>query len=201
MRALWTLLVVAACREPAQEARPHPLDLVPDELRATALVADQAANQLQKRLGSRLLEEMARGGAAGAVEVCRDEAQLLTRAVHDELGIAVGRTSHRLRNPKNAPPPWAAEYVSASSGKKFEEVRPMIFDLGDRIGLLRPIGLQGPCVSCHGPAEVIDPAVRDRIAAAYPDDRATGFALGDLRGWIWVEASKSMTSTITAPGA
>jgi hypothetical protein len=25
------------------------------------------------------------------------------------------------------------------------------------------------------------------LAARYPDDRATGFAPGDLRGWFWVE--------------
>jgi hypothetical protein len=38
--------------------------------------------------------------------------------------------------------------------------------------------------------------VRQRIGAtlavAYPGDRATGFAPGDLRGWMWAEVPKGV---------
>ena len=37
-----------------------------------------------------------------------------------------------------------------------------------------------PCSVCHGTN--IDPAISDAIAAAYPDDLATGFEPGELRG-------------------
>jgi hypothetical protein len=191
MRALWIVGVIFACKqEPA--AAPHPLDLVPDGIRSAAMAADEAATELQKRLGSRLIEEMARAGPASAIDVCREEAPTLTSSVRADLGFAIGRTSHRLRSSKNVPPDWAAGHVARASAMPFDEVRPVVFDLGDRIGLLRPIQVQGACLSCHGSPDAISPAVRDRITAAYPEDRATGFALGDLRGWIWVEAPKSL---------
>ena len=53
--------------------------------------------------------------------------------------------------------------------------------------MLLPIRLQPQCTMCHGPAAAIADEVRAEIAASYPDDRATGFATGDLRGWFWVE--------------
>src|SRR5919206_5275922 len=57
----------------------------------------------------------------------------------DVPGVEVGRTSARLRNPDNAPPAWARTYVAATDGRKAAEVAPAAFDLGDRVGLLRPI--------------------------------------------------------------
>ena len=41
------------------------------------------------------------------------------------------------------------------------------------------------CLACHG--SEVSPEVREAIAARYPGDRATGFAVGDLRGALWVE--------------
>ena len=39
----------------------------------------------------------------------------------------------------------------------------------------------------HGADQDLDPAVKAAISARYPEDRATNFAAGDLRGWFWVE--------------
>jgi hypothetical protein len=54
--------------------------------------------------------------------VCRDEAEAITAEVARTSGIAAGRTSHRLRNPRNAPRPWARADVEAAAGKKAAEV-------------------------------------------------------------------------------
>ena len=80
--------------------------------------------------------------------------------------------------------------MAASAGKRFDEVDAIVIDLGDRVGLLRPIGVQAPCLACHGAAEGLAPEIRDRIGSAYPGDRATGFQLGELRGFFWAEAPK-----------
>jgi hypothetical protein len=42
-------------------------------------------------------------------------------------------------------------------------------------------------MACHGPSDSLAPDVADALALHYPDDRATGFTEGDLRGWFWVE--------------
>jgi Protein of unknown function (DUF3365) len=111
--------------------------------------------------------------------------------LQDPAGVRVGRTSARLRNPRNAPPAWARAYVEANEGKKARAVRPIAFDLGDRVGLLRPIEIRKRCLACHAAREQIEPGTREWLEAAYPEDRSFGYALGDLRGFWWAEAKKA----------
>jgi len=44
-----------------------------------------------------------------------------------------------------------------------------------------------PCSTCHGTD--IDPALEGAIVEAYPQDIATGFEPGDLRGAFLIEHS------------
>jgi hypothetical protein len=163
---------------------------VPADLAPLVSRAGDAMQLLQTSLLSRLGQELAAGGPSAAVRVCRDEAQAITRRVADEQGIAMGRTSDRLRNGANAPRDWVKPFVSDGSGRKAADVRPRVVDLGDRVGVVRPIGTADMCLRCHGPREAVTAAIGDTLASAYPDDRATGFATGDLRGWMWAEVPK-----------
>ncbi|MFN7177274.1 MAG: DUF3365 domain-containing protein, partial [Thermaurantiacus sp.] len=52
----------------------------------------------------------------------------------------------------------------------------------ERLRYMRAIPTAPQCLACHGPEEAIAPAVRAAIAERYPDDRATGFRAGELRG-------------------
>jgi hypothetical protein len=56
---------------------------------------------------------------------------------------------------------------------------------GGTSGYVEPILLQSPCLACHGDA--LAPEVAARIGELYPEDRAVGFQVGDLRGVFWVE--------------
>jgi mono/diheme cytochrome c family protein len=60
---------------------------------------------------------------------------------------------------------------------------------GDRVRLLRPIVVEGVCIVCHGPRDAMPPALRDALAARYPNDHAVDYRPGDLRGALWVEAT------------
>jgi hypothetical protein len=51
---------------------------------------------------------------------------------------------------------------------------------------MRAIRIQEFCLACHGPADSISAAVKQVIAARYPEDRATDYRLGELRGAISV---------------
>lgn len=142
---------------------------------------------LQKSLGTRLQAAMADGGPVRALEVCHTEAPSLTLAAQVP-GIALGRTSHRLRNPKNAPPAWAAEAVAAGAALPPGAAQPQTFALpGGKVGLLRPIPTAPLCVACHGDAAAQPPELKAALAQRYPRDQATGFAAGSLRGWFWAE--------------
>jgi hypothetical protein len=193
--ALTTSLLLAACaRAPAAPEAPQavlsafePADASPALAPAVAR-ADVAIKQLKDRLSRRLLEELA--DPPTAVKVCRDEAPAIAAEVAAETNAQVGRTSHRLRSQANVPRPWMRPYVAAAAGRPAAEVKPVAVDLGDRVGVLRPIPVGTPCLKCHGPVDGIDPVVREVLGHAYPLDKATGFAPGELRGFFWAEAAK-----------
>jgi hypothetical protein len=180
-----------ASQSPATTARPPIFDpAAPPGGRADAVArGDAAIAELQRRLAGRLAAALQAGGPAAAVTVCRDEARRLAADVADEHGVSLGRTSDRLRNPRNAAPAWAGELVD-SAGPAAANVRPAAVDLGDRIGLLRPIVAAQACTRCHGSLEEIAPDVRERLSIEYPDDRAVGYAAGDHRGFFWVEVPR-----------
>lgn len=166
-----------------------PADL-PASLQPALARAERGMDALQRALLERLREELAAGGPARAVSVCRDEAPAITARVAREQGIALGRTSHLLRNSSNGSPAWAVALVRESAGSRASAHGLRVFDLGDRVGVARPIGFIDMCASCHGAPATIPAAVRDVIAAAYKNDSAVGFAPGDLRGWMWAEVAK-----------
>lgn len=183
-------LSAAGCRKEFTP-RDYALDQAPSELRYAAAEAESTIAFLQRRLGARLKSELERGGPVDAVAVCRDSAQIMTADVAEQWGIQVGRTSHRLRNPGNAPRPWAATYVAAvDSGAKASQVKSILVDLDDRVGVLQPIPTAALCVQCHGAPDSLSTDMKRILRESYPEDRAVGFAEGDLRGFFWAEAAR-----------
>lgn len=170
----------------------YPVAQAPAVMRPAILRGDLVIVSLQSAVLRELNAAIAKGGPELALKSCHLEAAALALGVSRREGIAVGRTSARLRNVRNVPRPWAADIVARSHSRAARDVDGFVVDLGDRIGLLRPIAEQRICASCHGPVESISPAVRAAIAARYPSDRAVNFDTGDLRGWFWVEVPKSL---------
>lgn len=162
--------------------------LTPEQQQQKAL-AEQARAEMFGRLFKRLGEAMAAAGPdgqavgpSGAVAVCKDEAPKIAQQVAREKGVMIGRTSDRLRNPGNVAPPWA----SAVLAEKPAEPR-VVLNTDGTLGLTLPVRLASNCIVCHGAPEQIDPATRAALQAAYPQDRATGYREGDIRGWFWIE--------------
>jgi len=154
-----------------------------DPVRATqrdrALAARDA---LFGELFRTLQATMTRGGPEAAIAVCRERAPEIAARVSTEHGLRIGRTSFRLRNPDNRPPPWAEPWIE----RHLEEPLHLAGPRGE-LGVLLPIRTAAPCLACHGPADRLAPGVAAALDRIYPDDRGTGFAEGDLRGWFWVE--------------
>jgi hypothetical protein len=122
-------------------------------------------------------------GPVSAISVCRDEAPGIAARLSVD-GVRMGRSSHRLRNPDNAPPEWLVPVLESYVSGKSQG--PQVVEIADgRHGYAEPIVMQGMCVMCHG--SNIEPAVAARTAELYPEDQATGFAEGELRGVFWVE--------------
>jgi Protein of unknown function (DUF3365) len=174
----------------AREWPTYPVAQAPAEWQPALRHGDLIIVSLNAALQQELRRDLAAGGPAGAMAACHiDTTAAAYRAAREE-GIAAGRTSAALRNPTNAPRPWAAAIVARYAGRPATGIDGFGVDLGDRIGLLRPIVQQTTCEPCHGPEQKLDRAVLGTLKDRYPADRATGFKTGDLRGWFWVELPK-----------
>lgn len=198
---------VAGCTSP----EPAPVTKISDSqnnsMKWEPIAADalDAISQAQRDYGlasrdalaAALLDKLTRvimsSGPETAIAVCRDEAPKLAEKIGQERQVRIGRTSFRLRNPKNSPPSWAVEWMESRA----EEPRFAKSDQGE-LAILAPIRLKRECLMCHGAADQLAPAVVERLASLYPQDQATGFAEGDLRGWFWIEVPRELPPP-TAP--
>jgi hypothetical protein len=162
----------------------------PPELRDSISRADVVVVSMQDALLRELNDALDQGGPSFAITSCHIDVAGIIRRIGRQERIAAGRTSDRLRNPTNAPRAWAEPLVNINAGRMARDVEGFAADLGEKVGVLRPIAERPMCASCHGPAEKIDPVVRAALIGRYPADRATGFRNGEIRGWFWVEVPK-----------
>lgn len=206
--AAWLAWAVTACTAgdagrdvaqagPGQGARAAtPVD--PDLGRAKA-----AAQAFSGRLRGRLQAAMQAGGPTAAVEVCHAEAPAIADAVMAEHGVRLGRVAlpGRNRNLGQAADGWQratleafqqAVLQGAPAAEQVSVVRQGLPE-GVALRLMRGIATEPGCLACHGTQ--VAPAVRAAIAAHYPEDAATGFAVGDLRGGLWVEVPATAAHT------
>lgn len=188
------LLVTIACTGPtAPEIAPEAVSPAQGVDPAAEARAAAAVDQLGKRLKERLVTTMQAEGPVAAMALCATQAQPMTREVAETSGVRVGRSSLRLRNPKNAPPDWVGAWLVEQGERPAEGVEGRVraatrADGTAVVRVLEPLAIQPPCLTCHGPPEAQLPDLTAALAERYPDDKAVGYALGDLRGAIWAEA-------------
>jgi hypothetical protein len=129
------------------------------------------------------------GGAVSAIQVCKDRAPAIAQTLSEKSGWEVGRTSLRLRNPAlTAPDAWEKQVLQSFEERKAggEDIKAMAFaevvesDDQKRYRFMKAILTGELCLLCHG--EAINSDIAEAIDEAYPEDRARGFALGDIRG-------------------
>lgn len=160
---------------------------------ASAIVAGRLITELTAALEA--------GGPEKAVEVCHAKALPLTgQPLPDQPQVtAVKRTSLRLRNPANAPDAAeqaALDHVAAliAGGKPAPAILVQKVESADAESewrLYRSIGVQPACLACHGSPSVQSPALRTLLHERYPQDAATGYSVGDWRGFIRVSVQPS----------
>lgn len=157
--------------------------------------AQAAMRDFSERLRGELRASMTRDGAPAAVDFCHDQAPLIAEQVMQEHGLRLGRVAvpGRHRNPGHVAAAWQAEVLAsfqsavdrgAAPEAQLDVMRDALPE-GVELRMARGIRVEAACLMCHGAS--IAPAIAERLAHNYPEDRATGFREGDLRGLIWVE--------------
>ena len=99
-------------------------------------------------------------------------------------------TSLKPRNPDNAPDAWETKVLQDFEQRKAAGEDPAKLEYSEKIVSngkeeLRymkaiVIAADAPCLTCHG--DKIDPAVGAKLKTLYPQDQATGYKQGDIRG-------------------
>lgn len=172
MRLLAALCLLSSC------ASHGPTDV------EAAARAQAALAPFKKSLKQSLLEELGKS-TVSAVEVCATRAPELAREASVD-GVRVGRSSEKLRNPRNSPPAWLIPVMEELTRAPAETTATRVVDLGGgKRGYAESIRIEAPCLLCHG--ATIAPDVAAKISEHYPEDRARGYELGDFRGVFWVE--------------
>jgi hypothetical protein len=192
------LLVALSCRQadepeaPAAEVAPDPIAQLSPAARDQALdLGSAAAGRLAGTLIQNLTAAMNEGGPAAAIEFCSTQAMPLTEQTNAALrGMTVKRTSSRIRNPANRPDSlealalaWFEEQAAATDSIPPFWLQP---EGATSVRFYRPLVANELCVQCHGPSETLAPEVTAILAERYPDDEATGYAPGHLRGLLRV---------------
>jgi hypothetical protein len=148
--------------------------------------AETAANLLSERLSTELRAAMASGGTVAAISVCKERAPAIAAEIEAETGVEIGRTALSVRNRANAPDAWELAMLRAFEARhaRGEALGAMAAQTLERDTLrwMRPIPMGDMCSSCHGQADELSAETRQALAASYPEDRATGFMVGALRG-------------------
>lgn len=191
------LAVLAACGAPAPppDVPPAPVSVsapAPPTAEDAALAkAETIIADARTRLQQRMVQAMNQHAPSEAVVTCSVEAEALTEAVPPGSNAQIGRSSLRLRNPANAPPDWVKAWLDlrgegAAAGA--EGIRRVdVVDGRPLARVLAPIAIEPRCLTCHGPEDTLPADVRAALSRQYPDDQATGYATGDLRGAMWAE--------------
>ena len=155
-----------------------------------------ATAEFIKRLGGTLKSEMKKNGPESAISVCRDVAPKIASDLSLKNGWQVTRVSNKPRNTSTAlPDRWEQTVLLdfEQRAAKGEKLKTMYFaevvdePAGKSLRYMKAIGVAPVCLSCHGGADEISPAVQAKINTLYPHDKATGYKVGDLRGAVSIK--------------
>lgn len=180
-----TLLIAAMLMAPlaAAYADANDVELL-DEAR-------KVATMLPPKLLASLQEEIGKSGPEGAIPVCKDMAPKMAGEIAAQTGWKIRRVSLKARNDARAiPDAWEKAALEDFDRRAANGEPPAQLEKGEKVGneyrYVKALPVQPLCLSCHGPAEQLSPAVKSVLEQHYPNDHATGYSVGQIRGALSV---------------
>ncbi len=149
------------------------------EVQANAIVKEFAG-----QLKPKLKQAIQTGGFEHAINVCAKEAPAIAKQLSDETGWSVKRVSLKPRNPNAKPNHFELKVLTSFDARQKlgEPADQLTYSVKDAEGFryMKAVPVEAICLNCHGTE--IPPNVRKALANNYPDDMATGYSLGEIRG-------------------
>jgi hypothetical protein len=181
-------MAVTALAENDTVAPAVPAALVPDSPEAAlkqraAAIAKEAFSELS----SNLLASITRSGLNEALPYCSDKAMPITKSVAAKHGVGLSRVTHKARNRANQATDAELALIRQFQSDVASKRAPapvLVTNTNHAVSVYVPIVIPNAlCLMCHGqPGTEVSVELQSTLRKLYPEDRATGFALGDLRG-------------------
>lgn len=174
----------------------NPYETNQEELASVVKTGQEVSAVLLNTLGKNLQQHMKEEGPLGAAEFCATKAYALTADVDGQFGkdVQVKRISLKERNPANQAE--GAEKVVLQSLENLQKSGVLLPEyLVERVNketyrYYKPLTINKEvCLKCHGDLGE-NPKLAQFLAKTYPNDKATGYKFGDLRGAIVVTVKK-----------
>lgn len=183
MRSLLSIVIACAAYAGAMAAAAG-TEQVPQSYQQEAReIAQEFVGLLKPQLKRALTE----GGPAHAIAVCADVAPAIADALSAQSGWLVRRVSLKSRNASRAiPDAWERGVLEDFDQRQAAGEAAAQLSFGETSGKqyrhMQAQGVEPLCLTCHG--QNLSPVVVEALRQYYPDDWATGYALGDVRGAI-----------------
>ncbi len=163
--------------------------LAAEDMAALAKEGKGVIMTFAKALKGELKKAMKAGGPVKAITVCNAKAPEITHQISEKTGWTVGRSSHKLRNPHNAPDAFTKAAIEEflarqAKGEKAKDMvkTAIVTEGGKRVfRMVKAIPTGKVCLNCHG-GDTVKPEVEAELHKYYPDDKARGFREGEMRG-------------------
>ncbi len=145
--------------------------------------AAERATEFATTLKSALAAAIKQGGLVEGINVCKMQAPAIAESLSTD-GWTVARKSTKNRNPNNKPDDWEAGKIAQLLDmiRNTESIDNVTFSTSKdgQFRFAKAIKVAPVCLNCHG--QTIAPEVKQALSEHYPNDLATGYRLGDLRG-------------------
>jgi hypothetical protein len=147
--------------------------------------ASSIIQQFTKTLKPKLQQALKQGGPAHAISVCSVEAPILAKQLSTKTGWSIKRISLKARSHRTAlPDAWETSILQQFDRQQAAGDSPSTMTASHiENGHYRFIKAQDVapiCLTCHGTA--LSPEVSNALQKYYPQDQATGYTLGQIRG-------------------
>jgi len=186
-RALFPFLL-AALTLPAAHAA--------DDLAALTKETREGTQPLLQKVVGTVKESLNKSTPHETVDTCREKLPGMVKETREKTGWNIRRVSLKTRNAeRGTPDEWEAKVLTdfdrrAAAGEKREqlEVGEIVQAPEGRVfRYMKALPVQEACLTCHGDAAKLTPELKAKLATLYPNDQATGYELGQIRGALTVK--------------
>ena len=189
------LFLLVSCQENQKSSN----EITTEDIALIKPVGDQIAKNLVKSLQKELKTAIEEGGFSEAVKVCNLEAIPISEIIAASLekNIEIKRTSHKYRNPDNAPNEYETYALNhfeklIAEGKAIPEY--YLQKYSERENTIyyyyKPMTVGAKCLTCHGNDSTVSPQTKQMINEFYSEDKAIDYEEGDFRGLIRIKITE-----------